>query len=209
MLLTDKLKWRSAIKNFDTTKKLSSDQLNSLLTAIQLAPTSLGLQSFKVVVVEDIETRKKLREAGYNQAQITDASQLLVFASKTNIDKKFGEEYIDLIAKTRSIKREDLAGFEQMVMGSIKGQTDEQKVQWSHKQVYIALGFLLTMAAELGIDATPMEGFDVTKFNEILDLPAKGLTASVIATVGFRSESDVYSKLPKVRKPKEELFIHV
>lgn len=209
MLLTDKLKWRAAIKDFDTTKKLTADQLNALLTAIQLAPTSLGLQSFKVIVVEDVETRQKLREAGYNQAQITDASQLLVFASKTNIDQQFGKEYIDLIANTRGVKREDLSGFEQMVLGSINGQTDEQKVQWSHKQVYIALGFLLTMAADLGIDATPMEGFDVAKFNEILDLPAHGLTASVIAAVGFRSESDVYSKLAKVRKPKEDLFIHV
>jgi hypothetical protein len=54
-----------------------------------------------------------------------------------------------------------------------------------------------------------MEGFDAAKFDEILGLKEKGLTTSVIVTIGFRSEDDGYSKLVKVRKPEEELFIHV
>ena len=115
MSIIDKLQWRSAIKKFETNKKLSAKQLDDLLSAIQLAPSSLGLQTYKVIVVEDTETRQKLRAAGYNQAQITEASHLIVFASETKIDDEFGKQYIDLVAKTRGLPRESLAGFEQMV----------------------------------------------------------------------------------------------
>jgi nitroreductase len=209
MSLTEKLQWRAAIKQFDKNRKLTAEQLDSLLTAIQLAPSSLGLQGYKVIVVEDEATRAKLREAAHGQAQLTDASHVIVFAAETNVDEAFGKNYIDLVAKTRGIGREHLAGFEGMVLGAINGQPADQKLIWLHKQAYIALGVLLTAAAEHGIDATPMEGFDNAKFDEILGLKEKGLTSTVIAPVGFRSEEDGYSKMAKVRRPKEELFIHV
>ena len=67
----------------------------------------------------------------------------------------------------------------------------------------------MTSAAELGIDACPMEGFSVSQFDEILGLKEKGLTTAVIAAIGFRADDDVYSKLNKVRKPEEEMFIHI
>jgi nitroreductase len=209
MSLIEKLQWRAAVKQFDKNKKLSDAQLDSLLSAIQLAPTSLGLQSFKVIVVQDAETREKLRAAGYNQAQITDASVLFVFASLTNLDEAFGKKFIDLVASQRGIDRVKLEGYEQMVLGTLNSRTDEQKVAWSHKQAYIALGVLVAEAAEIGVDAGPMEGFDAAKFDEILGLTEKGLTTSVIAAVGFRADEDQYSKMIKVRRPKSELFLHV
>jgi len=207
MSLVEKLQWRSAVKKFDPNKKISAEQLKALKTAIQLAPSSLGLQSYKVIVVQDAETRKKLRAVGYDQSQITDSSALFVFASLTNLDEGFGKKFIDLVASTRSIARESLAGYEQMVLGTLASRTDEQKVEWSHKQAYIALGVLLAEAAEIGVDAGPMEGFDAAKFDEILGLKEKGLTTSVIAAVGFRAEDDAYSKMLKVRRPQSELFI--
>ena len=209
MSLIEKLQWRAAVKQFDKNKKLSDTQLDSLLSAIQLAPTSLGLQSFKVIVVQDAETRQKLRAAGYNQAQITDASALFVFASLTKLDEDFGKKFIDLVASQRSIDRANLEGYEQMVLGALSSRTDEQKIAWSHKQAYIALGVLVAQAAEIGVDAAPMEGFDAAKFDEILGLTEKGLTTSVIAAVGFRADEDQYSKMIKVRRPKSELFLHV
>ncbi|WP_295720773.1 nitroreductase family protein [Mucilaginibacter sp.] len=209
MSLVEKLQKRAAIKKFDPSKKISTEQLDQLQSAIQLAPSSLGLQSFKVIVVQDPETRAKLRAAGYNQAQITDASALFVFASLTTLDEAFGKKFIDLVADTRSVDRASLEGFEQMILGTLSSRTDDQKLAWSHKQTYIALGVLVSEAAELGIDAAPMEGFDAAQFDEILGLKEKGLTTSVIAAVGFRAEDDVYSKMIKVRRPKSELFIHV
>lgn len=209
MSLVDKLSWRYATKKFDNTKKLSDKQLDELLKAVQLSPSSAGLQAYKVIVVEDATVREKLREAANNQAQITDASHLIIFASETNVDAAYAKNYIDLVAKTRHVERENLEGFERMIVNYISGLTEEQKLAWSHKQTYIALGVLLTAAAELGIDACPMEGFNAAKFDEILGLKKKGLTTSVIASIGFRAEDDSYSKLIKVRRPEEELFIHI
>jgi len=209
MSFIENLQWRSAIKKFNPAKKLTAAQLDGLLSAVQLAPSSYGLQSYKVIVVQDAETKAKLRAAGYDQAQITDSSVLFVFASLTTLDEDFGKKFIDLIASTRNVARETLQGYEQIILGTLSSRTDEQKVAWSHRQAYIALGVLLSAAAELGVDAGPMEGFDAEKFDQILGLKEKGLTTSVIAAVGHRAEDDVYSKMIKVRRPKEELFIHV
>jgi nitroreductase/dihydropteridine reductase len=209
MSLIEKLQWRSAVKKFDPAKKLNTTQLDSLLSAVQLAPSSYGLQSYKVIVVQDPETKAKLRAAGYDQAQITDSSALFVFASLTTLDEDFGKKFVDLVASTRNVARESLQGYEQVILGALSGRTDEQNIVWSHKQAYLALGVLLSAAAELGVDAAPMEGFDAGKFDEILGLKEKGLTASVIAAVGFRADDDRYSQMIKVRRPKEELFIHV
>lgn len=209
MSLIEKLNWRYATKKFDHTKKLSAEQLDELLKAVQLSPSSAGLQAYKVIVVEDAAIKEQLRAAANNQAQLTDASQVIIFASETGLDEAYAKNYIDLVAKTRSVERETLVGFEQMLTGHINRLDDAQRLTWSHKQTYIALGVLLTAAAELGIDACPMEGFDAAKFDDILGLKEKGLTTSVIAAIGFRAEDDIYSKLLKVRKPEEELFIHI
>ena len=209
MSIVEKLNWRYATKKFDHTKKLSAEQLDSLLTAVQLAPSCLGLQQYRVLIIEDADIREKLREAAYGQQQITQASQLIVFAAETNIDEAFGKAYIDRIAETREIGREHLAAFEQAVLNSIDNRSEDEKIVWAHKQAYIGLGVLLSAAADLGIDACPMEGFIAGKFDEILGLKAKGLTASVIATIGFRADDDQFAQLKKVRRSKSDMFIHI
>ena len=208
MSLIQDLQWRYATKKFDSSKKLSDEQLDNLLSAVQLAPSSMGLQAYKVIVVEDNEIRQQLRAAAYGQFQITDASQVIIFAAETKLDEVYAKNYIDLIADTRQTEREQLLGFEQMINGTLNKLNDDQKMLWTQKQAYIGLGILLTAAAEQGIDACPMEGFDAVKFNEILGLNELGLHATVIAPVGFRAADDVYSTLTKVRRPKEEMFIH-
>ncbi|TWR29841.1 NAD(P)H-dependent oxidoreductase [Mucilaginibacter pallidiroseus] len=209
MSLTDKLNWRYATKKFDSTKKIAADKLSTLLDAIQLSPSSYGLQHYRVIVVENAEVREKLKAAAYNQVQLTDASHVIVFAAETNINEEFVHEYIDHVAETRGVPRESLKGFEDVVVGSVNGRTPEQLLTWAQKQAYIALGILLSAASELEIDNCPMEGFDAAKFDEILGLKEKGLTATVIATVGYRASDDPYAGLVKVRRPKEELFIHI
>jgi len=209
MSLVDKLNWRYATKKFDSTKKIPAEKLNTVLDAVQLAPSSLGLQHYRVLVIKDADIRAKLRAAAYGQSQITDASQLIVFAAETGIDEAYGKKYIDNVAATRNTARENLAGFEGMVLGAINSRTPEQLVLWAQKQAYIALGVLITAAAEQDIDICPMEGFDPQQFDEILGLNEKGLTATVIATIGYRAEDDALSQLAKVRKAKEELFIHI
>jgi len=209
MSLIDKLEWRYATKKFDSAKKLSAEQLENLLAAVRLSPSSFGLQSYKILVVENPEIREKLREAAHGQAQLTDASQVIIFASKTEIDEDLVKKYVANIAKTRKIGLEHLHTYQQYMVGTVNNLSEDQKIAWSHKQAYIALGVLLTAAADLGIDACPMEGFQAGKFDEILGLKELGLTTSVIAPIGFRSAEDDYSKLAKVRTETDELFIHI
>lgn len=209
MSLVDKLNWRYATKKFDSTKKIPADKLQNILDAAQLAPSSYGLQPYRVLIVEDAAIRAQLSEVAYGQPQITGASQLIVFAAETNINEAFGKKYMDNVAATRNIPREALAGFEGVVLGAINARTPEQLLVWAQKQAYIGLGVLVTAAAEQDVDICPMEGFDPAGFDKVLGLTEKGLTATVIATIGYRAEDDATSHAAKVRRPASELFIHV
>lgn len=209
MSLIQPLEWRYATKKFDADKKLSAEQLDYLLDAVQLAPSSYGLQHYRILVIEDPAVRQQLREAAYGQTQLTDASQIFVFAAETSLDAAYIKKYINEVARVRQVDPSQLAPFEKSLMDTIDSRAEDQKILWAHKQAYIALGVLLTAAAEAGIDACPMEGFNAGKFDEILGLKEKNLTSSVIACVGFRAADDKYSEFAKVRKPKEDLFVHI
>ena len=203
------LQWRYATKKFDVTKKLSEEQLNLLLETVRLSPTSYGLQPWKVIVISDPKKRLELRKAGYDQAQISDSSYLLVFAVQKDIGNEYIDKYIKLVSETRKLPLENLKGFSDMLMGWSKNKSSIEKIEWATRQAYIALGVLLVVAAEEGIDAAPMEGFDPKEFDRILGLSEMGLESKVICGVGFRAEDDSYAHLPKVRFPKSDLFIEV
>lgn len=208
MALLDSLHRRYATKKFDASKKVSADDLSTLLEAIRLSASSYGLQAYKVLVVENEAIRKQLRAASWDQSQITDASQLLVFAVETNFGEAGVDRFVDTIAKTRNVDAASLSGYAAMMKGSFK-RPKEEILAWLTKQVYIALGFGLVAAAELNIDACPMEGFDTAQYDQILGLEEKGLHAAVIMAVGYRSSEDGYQHLAKVRRCAEELFITV
>ena len=205
--LLENLNWRYATKKFDATKKISASDLNTLKEAVRLSASSYGLQPYRVVIVENPEIREKLKAAAYGQTQITDASQLFIFANDLNLGTESVDSYIKNISETRGVPAEALAGFSDMMKGTIANLSAENKNIWTAKQTYIALGTLLSAASELKIDATPMEGFNAAQFNEILGFDKLGLNASVIATVGYRHDADDAQHYKKVRKSNEELFI--
>lgn len=207
--LLENLNWRYATKKFDATKKISASDLNTLKEAVRLSASSYGLQPYKVVIVENPEIREKLKAAAYGQTQITDASQLFIFANDLNLGAVSVDDYIKNISKTRGVPADALAGFSDMMKGTIANLSDENKNIWTAKQAYIALGTLLSAASELKIDATPMEGFNAAQFNEILGFDKLGLNATVIATVGYRHDEDDAQHYKKVRKSHEELFITI
>jgi len=207
--LLENLNWRYATKKFDATKKISEADLNTLKEAVRLAASSYGLQPYKVIIVENPELREQLKAAAYGQTQITDASQLFVFANDLNAGPESVAAYIKNISETRGVPTEALGGFADMMNGVISNLTQDAKNIWTAKQTYIALGTLLAAAAELKIDATPMEGFNPAAFNEILGFDKLGLNASVIATVGYRHDEDDAQHYKKVRKSNEELFITI
>jgi len=201
------LNWRYATKKFDTSKKLTDEQLSMLEETLRLSPSSYGLQPWKFIVVSDPEVRAKLRAAGYNQPQITDASQLVVFAVPKVVDDALVDVFIQSVADAKGMPVDGLKGYADMIKGSLAGKSPEARVEWAARQVYIALGFLLAAAAGAGIDACPMEGFDPKKFDEILGLGALGLESKVVAAIGFRSSDDENAGMPKFRFPKEKVII--
>ena len=192
--LLRQLNWRYATKQFDPNRKISARDWAALEEALRLTPSCGGLQPWKFIVVTDPAARAKLLPASFGQAQITDASHLVVFTAKKNFSEADVDAFINHTAVTRGVSAESLAPFRGMLVGGIVQSMDEKaRDAWARNQVYIALGNFLTSAALLGIDACPMEGFDRAQFDEILGLNAKGLATAVIATVGYRLPADKYA----------------
>ncbi|HQE34853.1 MAG TPA: NAD(P)H-dependent oxidoreductase [Flavobacterium alvei] len=199
--------WRYATKKFDSTKKISTEDLNTLKEAIRLSSSSYGLQLYKVFIIENPELRAKIQPAAWGQTQIVDASHLIVFANQTNITEADIDGYLKNVAETRNIPETALSGYGDFMKGGILSRSDDDKANWTSKQTYLALGNLLNAAAELKIDVTPMEGFVPAQVNEILGFNELGLNASLIAPIGYRSQEDDTQHYAKVRKSNEELFI--
>jgi len=203
----DPLRWRYATKTFDPSQKLTNEQLDTLLEALQLTPSSYGLQPYKFVVVTDPAVRAKIREHAWNQGQVTDASHLIVMCARTDVDAAYVERYIQMVAQAQGIDPSVLDGYKQMMLGFVNGKTPAELEEWATKQVYIAMGQVLDVAAELKVDACPMEGFDPSAVDEILGLASKNLKSKLLCPIGFRSADDHSAARAKVRFPKEELFI--
>jgi nitroreductase len=204
-----KLEWRYATKRFNSDKKLNDKQLNLLVDAVNLAPTSYGLQPFELFVIGDSKVREELKVAANGQPQVSDASQVLVFAVNKELSEKHIEAFVERTAQQRGLKVESLDAFRSMMVAAIMAKSPEARFQWAARQAYIALGVLLSTAATENIDACPMEGFNNAEFDRILGLDKKGFSSVVMATVGFRSEEDKYGSLAKVRKSRDELVTFI
>lgn len=199
------LNWRSATKVYDPTKKVSEDDLHTILESARLAPSVLGLEPWKFIVVNNPEIRTALRAAGYDQSKFTDASHLVVIAQRTDADALVNE-LLDRTALAQGTTRDTLTGLADMVEGTVSAKAGNEAVLqgWLAAQTYIALGIMIETAALLEIDAGPMEGFDPAQIDEILGLPAKNLHAVTIVALGYRGD-DAYARLPKVRRAYDDV----
>ncbi|MBI5414956.1 NAD(P)H-dependent oxidoreductase [Candidatus Peregrinibacteria bacterium] len=196
------LSWRFATKIFDPKKKVSDGDLEKIIDAIRFAPSSFGLQPYHIHVVSDMETRKKLREAAWNQTQITDASHLFVFAARNDTSEKRIDEYFEVASGGDASVLEKLKDYKAYQQGFFKDMPKEKQMTWAQRQAYIALGFAMAACAELKIDSCPMEGFEPEKVNEILGIPSH-MTATALLTIGYRKEGPAR---PKVRFSEKDLF---
>lgn len=206
MSFISQLDWRYATKNFDTAKKVSDSDLNTILEAIRLAPASYGLQAYHVYVVTNQELKDKIQAVSWNQPQIGTSSHLIVLAARTDLAQAKEEFFVALSGGDTTI-RTQLAGYEGMVDSAISGiEASNATLAWSAKQAYIALGFGLAAAAELQIDSCAMEGFDGSAVGELLGLPASQ-TAVVMLPIGYRAPTE--TPRPKFRLPQTSLVTEV
>jgi nitroreductase len=193
------LRWRYATKKFDPARKIAPELWAKLEQASVLAPSSYGLQPWKFVVVTDPEVRRRLHPVSYNQAQILDASHLVVFAAKNPPRAADVDRHVAHTAKVRGLDPAALDGFRQMMLGSLSRMTPADAHNWAARQTYIALGVFLSACALAGVDACPMEGFQPDKYDEILGLQANGYSSVALATAGYRLPDDPAAKLAKSR----------
>lgn len=205
--LVHQLEWRYATKQFDPARKIDAQTWKSLAEALVLTPSSYGLQPYKFIVVNDPALRAKLRPASWGQAQIEEASHLVVFAIKKSMGEAHIARYVDRIAEVRGVSTESLEGYKGMMVGSLVNSPKAARIdEWSARQTYIALGNFMTAAAMLGVDTCPLEGIDPAQYDAILGLEAEGYATVCACAAGYRSSEDKYATLTKVRFPESELI---
>lgn len=200
-MFLDKLNWRYAAKKMDPSKPVSEDKVAQIVEAIRMAPTSSGLQPFHLFVIRNAELRAKLKPAALGQEQVTDGSHLLVFAAYDGYDAARIDAVVDQHAEERPGTREALDAYYDNLKSRYLPRDQQLNFEHAARQAYIALGFAMAAAAELGVDSTPMEGFDAAQFDEILGLKDKGLKSVVLLPLGTRDEAgDWLAPMKKVRR---------
>ena len=206
MDLLEALNWRYATKRM-TGEKVPEEKVQRILEAIRLTPSSMGLQPYSIIVVENRDMLTELQPIINNQPQIPFASQLLVFAAWTNVTEERIDEYLESVHEIRGTAWEDLKRQEQRLKKWSAGETSEKLQRWAEDQAFIALGTAVSAAAMEQVDATPMGGFNAKALDEYLNLKEKGLHSVVLLTLGYRDEvNDYLVKQKKVRKNKAQLF---
>jgi len=206
MELLNALEWRYASKKMNG-KKVPEEKVEKIMEAIRLAPSSIGLQPYSVIVITDPQLKQQILPVANNQQQIVDSSHLLVFAAWDKITTERIDDFINLNAKTRNVAHESLTTLRNKLI-SISQRSDEENFEWSARQTYIAFATGIAAAAEERVDATPMEGFNSVALDELLNLKDKGLRSLTLLPLGYRKkEKDWLVNLPKVRREKEKFFI--
>jgi len=204
--LIEDLNWRYATKKFDPSKIIDEDNLNIIKESLRLVPTSYGLQSLKYLIIESTELREQLVSASYGQRQVVDASHLIVLCAFKDVSEEDIDNYTRNIEATRNLKSREMASYGDFMKKTTSSMGSDDKTTWNSKQLYIALGQLLTTCATLRIDSTPMEGFNPAQYDEILGLDAKNLTSVLLCPIGYRHEEDLNQFAKKVRKDQQDLF---
>jgi len=200
MNIIESLNWRYATKKFDTNRKLSKNQVNTLKNAFNLTASSYGLQPIKLIVISNQEIKNNLLESSLNQQQVIQCSHLLVICVETDIDESYIELYFKRVVDIRKTSPKVLESFKNSIINEFNDMSNASIINWSINQAYLALGNLMTVCSVEEIDSCPMEGFLPEKYDEILDLKTKNLKSVLVMPVGYRSVDDQFSSFKKVRK---------
>ena len=160
----DAIEQRRSIKHFDKNHKLSESEIEKLLSLAILSPTSYNIQNWRFVLVKDSETRKKIRSAAWDQAQVTDSSLLLVICADLKAWKKQPERYW----KTAPKEIQDM--FVKMIGDFYDGKEQLHRDE-AMRSCGIAAQTIMLTAKAMGYDSGAMIGFDPQKVAEIINLP--------------------------------------
>lgn len=210
--ILDAYHFRHATKEFDPNKKISDDDFRFILETGRLSPSSFGLEPWRFVVVQNPELREKIKNASWGAfSKLPEASHFVILLARTKVDTMYNSDYVkDHLLNVAHFPEEILEGYLEKVKEFQKDdfnmlEGDRPIFDWACKQTYVALGNMMTAAAQIGIDSCPIEGFNIDKMNELLD--AEGLLEdghfgiSVMAAFGYRAKEP----RPKTRRPFDDV----
>lgn len=203
------LNFRYATKAFDSARKIPSETWTAIESSLALTPSSFGLQPWKFLVIDSPEIREKLKTASWGQSQVTEASHLVVLTARTDLTQDDIDSWIARLSEVQGTPPEALAGLSGVISSFSATMDAAAKQAWNTRQLYIALGQLMTAAALIGIDTCPLEGISTADYDEILDLKGSGYATAVACVLGYRSADDKYATMPKARFPEEKVISHM
>jgi nitroreductase/dihydropteridine reductase len=208
--LLDKLNWRYATKAMDPTRKVPQDKMDRIIEAARLAPTSSGLQPYEILIVKNQALRAKIKDVAWNQAQVVDASHLLVFAAWDNYTPERINHMFDLTNEVRGFRNEGWEAYRQQLLSTYPGRDPQVNFEHAARQAYIGFSAAMIAAAFEEVDCTPMEGFDPAAVDSILNLDERHLRSVVILPLGYRkTEDDWLAGLAKVRRPLDQFVSEI
>ena len=167
--------YRHACKQMDPAKKIPADQFETLLEVARLSPSSMGMEPWKILVVQNQEIREKMRAFTWGaQNTLKTASHFIVVLARKKKDMIYSSERawnfireVQLMdeeaAKAKIARMKDFQEKDLRIL-----ESDRAIFDWASKQTYIVMGNMLTAAAELGIDSCPIEGFNLEAAEQFL-----------------------------------------
>lgn len=205
---------RYTTKAFDPARRIPDDQVAQLETLLRFSPSSTNSQPWHFFIAGTEEGKARVAKAttgfySFNEPKVKNASHVVVFCTRASIDEAHLQALLDQEDKDGRFATPE-ARARQHVSRSFFVNNHRFELRdaqhWMEKQVYLAVGTLLLGAGVLGIDACPIEGFDMKAMDEELGLRAMGMTSSVIVALGYRAADDFNAKLPKSRLPLEQVL---
>lgn len=214
MNLTDISNFRYSTKDFDSTKKISEEDFQQLLNVMRLSPSSVNSQPWEFFIANTKEGKERVAKASqdffsFNEAKILNASHVIVFTSKDTLDEKFLQKVLekeDQDGRYEQPEHKDMTHGARTTFANFHKDNWKDESHWLQKQVYLNMGVLLFGAGAMGIDALPMEGVDLEILNQEFGLKEKGLSAIGVVALGYRTDQDFNSSLPKSRLDEKDIF---
>lgn len=208
MSLIEDLKWRHAVKAYKPSEKVSQENIDKIVEAARLAPTSSGLQPFRAIVVENQDLKNKLSEGALNPECMRDASHIIIFAAWNRYTAERIDKVYDFTTDERELPRGRFGSYTDKIKSIYLPEEAEKNFAHTARQSYIALGLALAQSAELKVDSTPVEGFNNAIVDKVLDLEKHGLKSVSLMYVGVSDpENDWIAPMKKVRIPTEEFVL--
>ncbi|MCM8539631.1 MAG: nitroreductase family protein [Lentisphaeraceae bacterium] len=168
------IKERRAVKHFDPEHVMTAEEKNQLLSLAALSPTAFNIQHWRFVVVEDLELKEQIREAAWGQAQVTDASMLILMCADKNAWKKSPDRY--WVNAPKEVQDYLIPAINNYYEGKERVQQDE-----CMRSCGIAAQTLMLAAKGMGYDSCPMDGFDFDKVAKLINLPEDHVLTMFVA----------------------------